>query len=245
MKSIETYGAYSAETAHLAELRRAEAAALQDEAQALATLAQPAERESALAAVGRLLAGEPMRRVDAAGVAQELTEVRQRLGLLRAAILEQENVIKTTRGVLSAKVNADALPAHLQAAAGIVAALESLRAALAAETSIRESFAAAGFACRLEPLAAPELDFDDPQSATNRLLRDARRYIEVSALRDGKGAVVLLLLDAPGLGVAGDVVRVDGPAAAALVSAGRGEVSGRKPGRVAQRVEPAAELVLS
>lgn len=244
MKPITTHAPYTTAAHHLADLRAAQATAQQDEAAALASLAQPEERESALAGAARLLRGERAHGVDAAAQAARLADARQRLRLLAAAIEEQQTVAAATRGALSAKVCADALPAHLKAAAGIVAALEGLRAAMGAETKLRADIAAAGFACKLEPLAMPELNPEDPASAPCRLLRDVSRYIAVCTLRDGKGAAVLLLVDAPGVGVAGDVVKVDGPAAAALVAAGRGEVTERKPCRVAQHTEP-AELVLS
>lgn len=244
MKHINTYAPYAAAAQHLSELRTAHAAALKDDASALASLAQPEERESALAVAARLLRGEQTHGVDAAAQAARLADARQRLRLLAAAIEEQEAVVATTRGTLSVKVCADALPAHLKAAAAIATALEGLRTAVAAEATLRAEISAAGFACNLEPLATPELNHEDSQSAPSRLLRDVRRYIEVCKLRDGKGAAMRLLVDAPGLGVAGDVVKVDGPSAAALMAGGRGEVTDAPPSRAARQAE-ANEPVLS
>ncbi len=244
MKPITQNSAHAAAIAHLGELRAAEAAAMQAEARAADALAQPAERETALAAASRMLQGEPLRRVDSEAHARELADARQRLVLLRTAIAEQLNVIEAIRGELSAELCAKALPGHLVAAQGIVDALEGLRAALGAEQALRAGIADAGYACRLEPLQAPELNFNDSQSTASRLLRDVTRHLAIAKVRASKGATVALLVDVRGVGVAGDVLAVDGPSAAALLDAGQVEVTSRKPGRVLPNSEP-AELVLS
>jgi len=239
MKNADQDPKFAAAQKHLAVLRAAETVARHDEAAALATLAQERPRETALAAAARLLRGESGVGIDDAAQTARLADARQRLRLFAAAVVEQEVAITAIRGALSAVANADAAPAHLKAAAGIVQALEALRAAMAAEEAVRENLAGAGYAVSLTPFARLELS-----ECADALAADITLHLHAARLRAGPGVNVHILGDSPGLGLSGDVVKVDGPCAAVLVAAGRGEVTTAPPRR-ASRQEVAAEVVLS
>lgn len=229
----------------LAELSAAFNAATAEESRLLGLLAAPAAASfDPLAAGLRLLRGEPAQRNDITGINRELAQVRERLDTLRPAVEAQRAVAAALASELSAAVCADAMPSHTKAVQGVADALVSLRAALDAEAAVRAGIEAAGYACSLEAVAEPELNFADTESAASRLLRDVGRRLEVERLRAAGPMNARLLVDVDGLGSVGDVVRTDGATAARLVGMGHGEPTQAKPSK-APRTVAATELVLS
>ena len=229
----------------LAELSAAFNAATAQESRLLSALAAPAAASfDPLAAGLRLLRGEPAQRNDSTGLNRELAQVRERLDTLRPAVEAQRAVVATVQSELSAAANAEAQPTHTKAVQGVADALESLRAALAAEAAVRGSIEAAGYQCSLEAVAEPELSFADTQSAACRLLRDVGRRLEAQRLRAGGPVNIRLLVDGTGFGDGGDVVRLAGADAAHVVTLGHGEPTQAKLSK-ALRTVAATELVLS
>ncbi len=228
----------------LAELSAAFNAATAEESRLLGLLAAPADAFDPLAAGLRLLRGEPAQRNDSTGLNRELAQVRERLDTLRPAVEAQRAVVATVQSELSAAANAEAQPTHTKAVQGVADALESLRAALAAEAAVRGSIEAAGYQCSLEAVAEHELNFADSESAASRLMRDVTRRLEVERLRTGGPVNVRLLVDGTGFGDLGDVVKIDGPDAAHVLALGHGEPTQAKPSK-APRPVAATELVLS
>ena len=229
----------------LAELSAAFNAATAEESRLLGLLAAPAAASfDPLAAGLRLLRGEPAQRNDSTGLNRELAQVRERLDTLRPAVEAQRAVVATVQSELSAAANAEAQPRHAKAVQGVADALESLRAALAAEAAVRAGIEAAGYQCSLEAVAEPELNFADTESAASRLLRDVGRRLQVQRLRTAGPVNARLLVDVEGMGSAGDVVRTDGATAAHLLALGQGEPTQAKPSK-APRPVAATELVLS
>ena len=229
----------------LAELSAAFNAATAEESRLLGLLAAPAAASfDPLAAGLRLLRGEAAQRTDNTGLNRELAQVRERMDVLRPAIEQQRAVVATVQSELSAAVNAQAQPAHTKSLQGVADALEGLRAALAAEAAVRGSIEAAGYRCRLEAVAEPELGFADTQGAASRLLRDVTRRLEVERLRAGGPVNIRLLVDATGFGDGGDVVKIAGPDAAHVVGLGHGEHTQAKPSKT-PRPMAATEVTLS
>ena len=229
----------------LAELSAAFNAATAQESRLLSALAAPAAASfDPLAAGLRLLRGEPAQRNDSTGLNRELAQVRERLDTLRPAVEAQRAVVATVQSELSAAANAEAQPTHTKAVQGVADALESLRAALAAEAAVRAGIEAAGYQCSLEAVAEPELSFADTQSAACRLLRDVGRRLEAQRLRAGGPVNIRLLVDGTGFGDGGDVVRLAGADAAHVVPLGHGEPTQAKLSK-ALRTVAATELVLS
>ena len=229
----------------LAELSAAFNAATAEESRLLGLLAAPAAASfDPLAAGLRLLRGEPAQRNDSTGLNRELAQVRERLDTLRPAVEAQRAVVATVQSELSAAANAEAQPTHTKAVQGVADALESLRAALAAEAAVRAGIEAAGYQCSLEAVAEPELSFADTQSAACRLLRDVGRRLEAQRLRAGGPVNIRLLVDGTGFGDGGDVVRLAGADAAHVVTLGHGEPTQAKLSK-ALRTVAATELVLS
>ena len=229
----------------LAELSAAFNAATAQESRLLSALAAPAAASfDPLAAGLRLLRGEPAQRNDSTGLNRELAQVRERMDTLRPAVEAQRAVVATVQSELSAAANAEAQPTHTKAVQGVADALESLRAALAAEAAVRAGIEAAGYQCSLEAVAEPELSFADTQSAACRLLRDVGRRLEAQRLRAGGPVNIRLLVDGTGFGDGGDVVRLAGADAAHVVTLGHGEPTQAKLSK-ALRTVAATELVLS
>jgi len=228
----------------LAELSAAFNAASVEESRLLGLLAAPADIADPLAAGLRLLRGEPVQRTDTTGINRELAQVRERLDTLRPAIDAQRGVVAGLVAELSAAVCAEALPSHTKTVQGVADALEGLRAAMAAEAAVRAGIEAAGYRCDLVPVAEPELNFADSESAASRLLRDLTRRLEVERLRTAGPVNARLLVDVAGMGSAGDVVRTDGATASHLLALGHGEATQAKPSK-APRTVAATELVLS
>ena len=229
----------------LAELSAAFNAATAEESRLLGLLAAPADAFDPLAAGLRLLRGEPAQRNDSTGLNRELAQVRERLDTLRPAVEAQRAVVATVQSELSAAANAEAQPTHTKAVQGVADALESLRAALAAEAAVRGSIEAAGYQCSLEAVAEHELNFADSESAASRLLRDVTRRLEVERLRTGGQVRVRLLVDGTGFGDGGDVVKLAGPDAAHVVGLGHGEQTQAKPSKTPRPLAATAEAILS
>lgn len=230
----------------LAELSAAFNAATAEESRLLGLLAAPAAASfDPLAAGLRLLRGEPAQRNDLTGINRELATVRERLDTLRPAVEAQRAVVAALSAELSAAVCAEAQPGHAKAVQGIVKALEGLRSALGAEAAVRAGIEAAGYRCDLVPVAEPELNFADSESAASRLLGDVTRRLEVERLRTAGPVNARLLVDVAGMGSAGDVVRTDGATAAHLLALGHGEATQAKPSKAPRTVAGNAELVLS
>ena len=243
MKTINQNTRFAEAQNTLAELTAAFNAATAEESRLLAALAAPADTFDPLAAGLRLLRGEPAQRNDSTGLNRELAQVRERLDTLRPAVEAQRAVVATVQSELSAAANAEAQPTHTKAVQGVADALESLRAALAAEAAVRAGIEAAGYQCSLEAVAEPELSFADTQSAACRLLRVGRR-LEAQRLRAGGPVNIRLLVDGTGFGDGGDVVRLAGADAAHVVTLGHGEPTQAKLSK-ALRTVAATELVLS
>ena len=244
MKTINQNTRYTEAKNTLDALSAAFNAATAEEARLLGLLAAPADTFDPLAAGLRLLRGEPAQRNDSTGLNRELAQVRERLDTLRPAVEAQRAVVATVQSELSAAANAEAQPTHTKAVQGVADALESLRAALAAEAAVRAGIEAAGYQCSLEAVAEPELSFADTQSAACRLLRDVGRRLEAQRLRAGGPVNIRLLVDGTGFGDGGDVVRLAGADAAHVVTLGHGEPTQAKLSK-ALRTVAATELVLS
>lgn len=244
MQAIIKNTRFTAAMATLAELSNAHAAATAEESRLLGLLAAPADTLNPLEAGLRLLRGEPAQRTDMTGLNRELAQVRERLDVLRPAIEQQRAVVAVVQTELSAAANAQAQPAHAKAVQGVADALVSLRAALDAEAAVRGSIEAAGFVCSLPALQHPQVNFADSQTPVARLLADALHHKEVQDVANADGLNVRLLVAVAGRGECGDVVRMQGPDAAALVRLGHAERTSAKPSK-APRPLAATELVLS
>jgi hypothetical protein len=230
----------------LAELTGAFNAANAEESRLLGLLAAPAAASfDPLAAGLRLLRGEPAQRNDSTGLNRELAQVRERLDTLRPAVEAQRAVVAALSAELSASVCAQALPGHTKAVQGVADALEGLRAAMTAEAAVRAGIEAAGYVCSLVPVAEPELNFADGESAARRLLSDVSRRLEVERLRTAGPANIRLLVDGTGFGDCGDVLKMAGPDAAHVVALGHGEATQAKPSKAPRTFTQMAEAVLS
>ena len=238
MKSITQNAAHIAATAQLNQLQQAHAAAVLDESQLLAQLSdQPDSKPSALdRAKAMLTGGTPATRQDHDGLRVRLAACRETLALLVLAIGEQRDIMAGLVSAQSAVINAEAKQAHIKAAEGIKTALAGLRAALDTEQGLRAEIEAAGYVCNLEPLARPELNFDDSQATVSRFARDVDTYLMTYELSASKSVNVRLLMG-KGDSLPGDVLTMTGIEAAALVRAGHAEQTRDKPSRV---MRPAA-----
>jgi hypothetical protein len=233
MKTIFQNAAHIAATAQLNELTGAHAAAKLEEAALLVQLSdQPESKPSALdRAKAMLTGGTPAPRQDRDGLNSRLTACRDTLALLGLAIGEQRGIMAGLMHAQSAVINAEAKQGHIKAAQGIKTALAALRDALQAEQSLRAEIAAGGYQCSLEPMARPELNFDDSQATVTRFTRDVDAYLMANELAAAKSVNVRLLFGTGG-DMPGDVLTVTGIEAAALVRAGHAEQTRDKPTRV-------------
>ena len=247
MQAINQNTRYTEAQNTLAELTGAFNAATAEEARLLGLLAAPADTFDPLAAGLRLLRGEPAQRNDSTGLNRELAQVRERLDTLRPAVEAQRAAVAALVAELSAGVCAEAQPGHAKAVQGVADALVSLRAALAAEAAVRAGIEAAGFVCSLPALQHPEVNFADSQTPVSRLLADVLHHQEVQAVESAEALNVRLLVAVAGRGECGDVVKMQGPDAAALVRQGHAERTASKPSKaprpLAGNAEP--ERVLS
>lgn len=210
MKTIYQNAQYKEATEQLAQLSEAHAASLFEESALVVQLNdKPEDKPSALdRARAMLTGGTPAPRQDRDGLGFRLTECRERLALLGAAITEQR---------------------------GIMAGLAGLRDAMQAEQGIRAELAAGGYQCSLEVMARPELNFDDSQATISRFARDVDAYLNAHELSAAKSVNVRLLF-ATGDSLPGDVVTMTGHEAAALVRSGHAEQTRDKPSRVTRPV---------
>lgn len=246
MKTIFEHADYQAATEQLTQLSEAHAAALFEESALLAQLNdKPEDKPSALdRARAMLTGGTPAPRQDRDGLGFRLTECRERLALLGAAITEQRGVMAGLVSAQSAIVNSEAKQRHIKAAQGIKTALAGLREAMQAEQGLRAEIAAGGYRCSLEPLARPELNFDDSQATIARYARDVDTFLMVNELAATKSVNVRLLCGTVGT-LPGDVVTMTGNEAAALVRIGHAEQTRDKPSRVTRPVRESYGVALS
>lgn len=237
MQSIIKNPDHKAASEQLHQLTDAHNAAKLEETALLAQLNEhPSEKQSALERAKAMLTGStPAPRQDLAGLNSRLADVREKLALLEQAIQEQRTAITGLVGAQSAVVNGERKADHIKSAARIKAALAGLRESLEAEQSLRAEIGAAGYLCSLEPLARPELNFEDSQATISRYLRDVDAYVMLNELAAIKTVNVRLLFGT-GDDLPGDVLTMTGIEAAALVRIGHAEPTRDKPGRVARPV---------
>jgi hypothetical protein len=237
MKSIFENRDYKAATEQLTQLCEGHAAAVFEESALLAQLNdQPDSKPSALdRAKAMLTGGTPAPRQDRDGLGFRLTECRERLALLGAAITEQRGIMAGLVSAQSAIANIEAKQAHTKAAQGIKTALAGLRDAMEVEQGIRAEIVAGGYQCSLEVMARPELNFDDSQTTIARFTRDVDSYLTLHELGASKSVNVRLLFGTGDM-QPGDVVTMTGHEAAALVRAGHAEQTRDKPSRVTRPV---------
>lgn len=246
MKSIFQNAAHIAATAQLNQLQQAHAAAMLEESQLLAQLSdQPESKPSALdRAKAMLTGGTPAPRQDRDGLNARLTACRETLALLGLAIVEQRDIMAALMHAQSAVINAEAKQGHIKAAERIKTALAGLREAMQTEQGLRDEIAAGGYQCNLEPLARPELNFDDSQATIARYARDVDTFLMVNELAATKSLNVRLLCGT-GDNLPGDVVTMTGNEAAALVRIGHAEQTRDKPSRVTRPVRESYGVALS
>jgi hypothetical protein len=215
----------------------AHAAAVFEESALLAQLNdQPDSKPSALGRAKAMLAGcTPAPRQDRDGLLVRLAVCRETLALLVQAIGEQRGIMAELVSTQSAVINAEAKQGHIKAVKGIQSALAGLRAALEAEQGLRVEIVAGGYACTLEPLARPDLNFDDSQATIARFARDVDSYLLLDELGAAKSVNVRLLF-AKGDALPGDVVTMTGPEAASQLRIGHAEQTRDKPSRVSRPV---------
>ena len=237
MKTIYENADYQTATEQLTQLCEAHAAAVFEESALLALLNdRPESKPSALdRARAMLTGGTPAPRQDRDGLGFRLTECRERLALLGAAITEQRGIMAALVSAQSAIANSEAKQGHIKAARGIKTALAGLNAALLTEAGLRDEIATAGYQCSLEVLARPELNFADSQTTISRFARDIDSYLLHDELQGTKSVNVRLLFGT-GDSLPGDVLTMTGQEAAALVRSGHAEQTRDKPSRVTRPV---------
>lgn len=244
MKTIHQNTDYKTASTALTDLRNARESALAEQRKLEAQLqAPPDEKPSALKQAWAMLAGTaPPPREDAAGLELRLADCRQRLALLGAAIAEQQGVMHRLAGELSVQVNRTAAPRHVDAVRAIKDALDALRKATQAERDIRVSIEVAGYACALEPMTHPEIDFTDSQGPAAKFAKDVQGFLAEVELRDKAKATVHILCGGHA-GNPGDVVVLPGTDAATLVRHGHAELSNEKPRRIKPQVQHQGEII--
>jgi len=237
MKTIYENADYQTATEQLTQLCEAHAAAVFEETALLAQLNdRPESKPSALErAKAMLTGGTPAPRQDRDGLGFRLTECRERLALLGAAIAEQRGIMAGLVSAQSAIANIDAKQGHIKAAERIQSALAGLRDAMQLEQSIRAELAAGGYRCSIEPLVRPELNFSDSESTISKYSKDVTGYL-VQGETESKKQVTVHLLTAHGDSQPGDVLALAGFEAAALIRHGRAELTTAKPSRVTRPV---------
>jgi hypothetical protein len=244
MKHISTNQDYKAASNALTDLRNARESALAEQRKLEAQLqAPPEEKPSALKQAWAMLANTaPPPREDPAGLELRLADCRQRLALLEAAIAEQQGVMHRLTGELGVQVNRAAAPRHVDAVRAIKDALDALRKAREAERGLREGITSAGYACSLESMAHPEIDFTDLESPAAKFAKDVQGFLAEVELRDKAKATVHILCGGSA-GNPGDVVVLPGTDAATLVRHGHAELSNEKPRRIKPQVQNYSEIV--
>lgn len=237
MRSIFENSGYKAAQAQLIQLQTAHTAATLEQTRLLAQLSdRPDAKPSALdRAKAMLTGGTPAPRQDREGLNLQLTACCEKLALLGQAIQEQRGNMAGLVSAQSGVINAEAKQAHIKAAERIRTALAGLRDAMEAAHAIRAEIEAAGYQCSLEPLERPEVTFSDSQSALSRFALELDGYLSAHELSASKSANVRLLWGT-GSDLPGDVLTMTGIEAAALVRAGRAELTRDKPNRVPRPV---------
>ena len=233
MKTISQNAEHIAATAQLNQLLQAHIAAKLEESQLLAQLADdPEAKPTALGRAMALITGDqPAPRQDRDGLNSRLAACREHVALLAQAIAEQRANLAGLVGVQSAVLNGERKAAHIKAAQGIKAALAGLRAAVEVECTIRAEIEDGGYECSLQPMARPELNFNDTESLACRYSREVNSYLDTQELSAAKSVNVRLLF-ATGDDLPGDVVTMTGPEAAERVRLGHGETTTAKPAKV-------------
>jgi hypothetical protein len=244
MKHISTNQDYKAASTALTDLRNARESALTEQRKLEAQLlAPPDEKPSALKQAWAMLSGTaPPPREDAAGLELRLSDCRQRLALLEAAIAEQQGILHRLTGELGVQVNRAAAPRHVDAARAIKDALSALSNATQAERAVRREIEDAGYACSLESMAHPDFAFTDKESTASKFAKEVQGFLTEVELRDKQKAVVHLLCGGPA-GNPGDVVVMPGADAASLVRWGQAELTNDKPRRTKPQVQNYGEIV--
>lgn len=244
MKTIHQNTDYKAASNALIDLRNARASVLTEQAKLEAQLlAPPDEKPSALKQAWAMLSGTaPPPREDAAGLELRLADCRQRLALLEAAIAEQQGIMHRLAGELSVEVNRATAPRHVDAVRAIKDALDALRKATQAERDLRVSIEAAGYACALEPMTHPEIDFTDSEGPAAKFAKEVQDFLAEVELREKAKATVHILCGGHA-GNPGDVVVLPGAEAASLVRWGQAELTNERPRRIKPQVQHHGEIV--
>lgn len=236
MKSITQNPAHIVAAAQMRELTEAHAAAKLNESAILVLLDTQlaSEKPSAVERAKALLSGTaPAQRQDTAGLNARLSAVRESLVLLADAMTEQYQAIRELVAAHGAVVNSEAKQGHLKAVSVIKTALAGLAEAMQAEQALRDEIEAAGYACSLESMTHPELNFNDTESTATRFAKRVGDYLALNALAGEKVANIRVLAGAQ----AGDVLTVTGQEAAVRVRAGHAEVTSAKPSRTARPLD--------
>ena len=103
------------------------------------------------------------------------------------------------------------------------------------EHALRAEIEDGGYECSLQPMARPELNFNDTESLAYRYSREVNSYLDTYELSAAKSVNVRLLF-ATGEDLPGDVVTMTGPEAAERVRLGHAEQTTAKPAKVARPV---------
>jgi hypothetical protein len=101
------------------------------------------------------------------------------------------------------------------------------------EQALRNEIEAGGYACSLESMTHPELNFNATESVVTRFAQRVGDYLTLNALADEKSVTIRMLAGSQ----AGDVLTVTGQEAAARVRAGQAEATSAKPSRTARPLD--------
>jgi hypothetical protein len=236
MKHITQNPAHIVATAQMRELTEAHKAAKLNESALLTQLntQHASEKPSAIDLAKAMLTGAaPAQSQDTAGLHASLAVVNESLALLNEAMTEQRQATRDLVSAHGAVVNSKAKQGHLKAVNGIKTALAGLTQAMQAEQALRNEIEAAGYACSLESMAHPELNFNDTESVVTRFAQRVGDYLTLNALADEKSVTIRMLAGAQ----AGEVLTVTGQEAAARVRADQAEATSAKPSRTARPLD--------
>jgi hypothetical protein len=230
MKTIYQNLDHQAATKLLGQLTQAHADAT---AQATALLTQldtqhESEKPSAVDRAKAMLTGKaPAQRQDTAGLSAQLSVVRELLIVLGEAIAEQRQELRDLVSAHGAVVNADRKADHLKSAQRLQNALVGLAESLDADQQLRAEIEAAGYVCTSEPMAHPELNFNDTESTVTRFKKHVDDYLLLNEIASAKSVNIRMLAGE----TVGDVLTVSGAEAAACLRSGRCELTTAKVGR--------------
>lgn len=235
MKPITQNPAHIVAAAQMRELTEAHAAAKLNESSILVLLDTQlaSEKPSAVERAKAMLTGAPAQRQDTAGLNARLSAVRESLVLLGDAMTEQHQAIRELAAAHGAVVNSEAKQGHLKAVSVIKTALAGLAEAMQAEQALRDEIEAAGYACSLESMTHPEINFNDTESVATRFVKRVGDYLALNVLAGEKVVNIRVLAGAQ----SGDVLTVTGQEAAVRVRAGHAEVTSAKPSRTARPLD--------